>query len=86
LQGPQGSPPDEGVDHGRRAVQRLASSLLQICYPCLFCQELTTLWVARLDDGAELKVADPKEQQRDVEEEEAEGKKRQDGVNCGAGC
>jgi len=39
----------------------------------IFCRELTTLWVARLDDGAELKVTDPKEQQRDVEEEEAEG-------------
>jgi len=37
------------------------------------CQELTTLWVARLDDGAELKVTDPKEQQGDVEEEEAKG-------------
>jgi len=37
------------------------------------CRELTTLWVARLDDGAELKVTDPKEQQRDVEEEEAKG-------------
>jgi len=37
------------------------------------CQELTTLWVARLDDGAELKVTDPKEQQGDVEEEETEG-------------
>jgi len=33
------------------------------------CRELTTLWVARLDYGAELKVTDPKEQQRDVEEE-----------------
>jgi len=38
------------------------------------CQELTTLWVARLDDGAELKVTDPKEQQGYVEEEEAEDK------------
>jgi len=27
----------------------------------------------RLDEGAELKVTDPKEQQGDVEEEEAEG-------------
>jgi len=27
--------------------------------------------VARLDEGTELKVADPKEQQGDVEEEEA---------------
>ena len=42
------------------------------------CRELTTLWVARLDDGAELKVTDPKEQQGDVEEEEAEGKERRD--------
>jgi len=30
------------------------------------------LWVARLDEGAELKVTDPKEQQGDVDEEEAE--------------
>jgi len=37
------------------------------------CRELTTLWVARLDDGAELKVTDPKEQQGDVEEEETKG-------------
>jgi len=28
----------------------------------LLCRELTTLWVARLDDGAELKVTDPEEQ------------------------
>jgi len=41
--------------------------------PEVACRELTTLWVVRLDDGAELKVTDPKEQQRDVEEEEAEG-------------
>jgi len=46
------------------------------------CRELTTLWVARLDDGAELKVTDPEEQQGDVEEEEAEGKERRDGVGC----
>jgi len=52
------------------------------------CRELTTLWVARLDDGTELKVTDPKEQQGDVEEEEAEGEERRDGVDCGrrAGC
>jgi len=36
----------------------------------------------RLDDGAELKVTDPKEQQGDIEEEEAKGKERQDGVDC----
>jgi len=47
------------------------------------CWELTTLWVARLDDGAELKVTDPKEQQGDVEEEEAKGEERRDGVHCG---
>jgi len=29
-----------------------------------------------------LKVTDPKEQQRDVEEEEAKGEKRWDGVDC----
>ena len=46
------------------------------------CQELTTLWVARLDDGAELKVTDPEEQHGDVEEEETEGKERQDGIDC----
>ena len=34
------------------------------------------LWVARLDDGTELKVTDPKEQQGDVEEEEAKGEER----------
>jgi len=33
------------------------------------CRELTTLLVVRLDEGTELKVTDPKEQQRDVEEE-----------------
>jgi len=46
------------------------------------CWELTTLWVVRLDYGAELKVTDPKEQQRDIEEEEAESKERQDWVDC----
>ena len=49
---------------------------------CLNCRELTTLWVARLDDGAELKVTDPKEQQRDVEEEEAEDEERRERVDC----
>jgi len=46
------------------------------------CRELTTLWVARLDYSAELKVTDPKEQQGDVEKEKAKGKKRQDRVDC----
>jgi len=36
----------------------------------------------RLDDSVELKVTDPKEQQGDVEEEEAKGEKRQDRVDC----
>jgi len=36
----------------------------------------------RLNYGAELKVTDPKEQQRDVEEEETESKERQDWVDC----
>ena len=40
------------------------------------------LWVARLDNGAELKVTDPKEQQGDVEEEKTEGEERWDGVDC----
>jgi len=36
----------------------------------------------------ELKVTDPKEQQGDVDKEEAEGEERWDGVDCGrrAGC
>jgi len=38
--------------------------------------------VARLNYGVELKVTDPKEQQGDVKEEEAKGKKRRDGVDC----
>jgi len=42
------------------------------------CWELTTLWVARLDYSTELKVTDPKEQQGDIEKEEAEGKERRD--------
>jgi len=50
------------------------------------CWELTTLWVARLDDGVELKVTDPEEQQGDVEEEEAEGEERRDEVDGGASC
>jgi len=53
------------------------------------CRELTTLWVARLNDGVELKVTDPKEQQGDVEEEEAESEERRDRVDCrrrGASC
>jgi len=52
------------------------------------CQVLGThyLWVARLDDGTELKVTDPKEQQGDVEEEEAKGEERQDCIEWGAGC
>ena len=44
------------------------------------------LWVARLNDGVKLKVTDPKEQQGDVEEEEAEGKERRNCVEWGAGC
>ena len=46
-----------------------------------WCRELTTLRVARLDEGTELKVTDPKEQQGDVEEKEAEGEERRDGVD-----
>ena len=45
------------------------------------CWELTTLWVVRLDNSAELKVTDPKEQQGDVEEEETEDKERRDRVD-----
>ena len=36
----------------------------------------------RLDYSTELKVTDPKEQQRDIEEEEAEGEQGRDGVDC----
>jgi len=52
-----------------------------ISIQALQCQELTTLWAARLDDGAELKMTDPKEQQRDVEEEETESEEQRDGVD-----
>jgi len=52
--------------------------LVMLC----MCWELTTLWVARLDDGAELKVTDPKEQQGDVKEEETKGEERRDRVDC----
>jgi len=41
------------------------------------------LWVARLNDGTELKVTDPKEQQRDVEEEETKGEERGNRVDYG---
>jgi len=44
------------------------------------------LWVARLHDSAKLKVTDPKEQQGDVEEKEAKGKKGQNCIERGAGC
>ena len=65
--------------------------LLQYVFPPeeSSCRELTTLWVVRLNDGTELKVTDPKEQQRDVEEEETEDKERREWVDCrrrGAGC
>ena len=44
------------------------------------------LWVARLDNGMKLKVTDPKEQQGDVEEEEAKGKERWDCIEQGVSC
>ena len=53
------------------------------------CWGLTTLLVARLDEGTELKVADPKEQQGDVEKKEAEDEERWEWVDCRgrrAGC
>ena len=46
------------------------------------CRELTTLWVARLDEGTELKVTDPKEQQGDVEKEETKDEERRERVGC----
>jgi len=49
---------------------------------CHACRELTTLWVARLNEGTELKVTDPKEQQGDVEKEKAEDKERREQVDC----
>jgi len=36
----------------------------------------------RLDDSTKLKVTDPKEQQGDVDKEEAEGKERGNRVGC----
>jgi len=63
--------------------------VLDKCLNRTYCRELTTLRVARLNEGTELKVTDPKEQQGDVEEKEAEGKERRDRVDCGrrrAGC
>jgi len=45
--------------------------------------------VARLDEGTELKVADPKEQQGDVEEKETKDEERREWVGCRgrrAGC
>jgi len=50
---------------------------------CPSCRELTTLLVARLDEGMELKVTDPKEQHRDVDEEEAKDKERRERVDYG---
>jgi len=61
---------------------QVESYLYTCAHPYWFCWELTTLWAVRLNYGAELKVTDPKEQQRDVEEKEAEGKERWDGVDC----
>ena len=50
-----------------------SSTIWAAARECHMCQELTTLWVARLNDSAELKVTDPKEQQGDVKEEETKG-------------
>ena len=46
-----------------------------------YCRELTTLLVARLDEGTELKVTDPEEQHRDVDEEETKDKERRERVD-----
>jgi len=63
------------------------------CFVCWLVEKGTSKvsgthysWVVRLDNSAELKVTDPKEQQGDVEEEEAKGKERQDCIEQGAGC
>jgi len=71
--------------HHRVMIQcnRCSRALRAVAWSASRCQELTTLWVVRLDDGAELKVTDPKEQQGDVEEKEAKGEERRDGVNGG---
>jgi len=53
--------------------------------PCVAVSGTHYLWVARLNDGMELKVTDPKEQQGDVDEEEAEGERRGNVVGR-AGC
>ena len=73
---------------GRRKVLAFRASVGDVQRPPdmastpALCRELTTLWVARLNDGAELKVTDPKEQQRDVEEKETEDKERRERVDC----
>ena len=66
----------QGADNGRQCADPGREGEGKKCW------ELTTLWVARLNDGAELKVTDPEEQQGDVEEEKAKGEERRDRVDC----
>jgi len=54
----------EGEDTSKQSASTLRD--------CSNVRNSLLLWVARLDDGTELKVTDPKEQQGDVEEEETE--------------
>jgi len=74
---------------GHRCRQEVQAS----CFVCRLVEKGTSkvsgthyLWVARLDNSAELKVTDPKEQQGDVEEEEAKGEERRDCIEQGVGC
>ena len=70
-------------------MRTLPNSQLQLLRDCSNVGNSLLLWVARLDDGTELKVTDPKEQQGDVEEEETKGEERRDGVDGsgqGASC
>jgi len=67
----------------RLGMSKSPTSMVYTIQNSYNCRELTTLWVARLDDGTELKVTDPKKQQRDVEEEEAEDEERRERVDGG---
>jgi len=62
----------------------LPSKTLALAHDVISCPccELTTLWVVRLNNDAELKVTDPKEQHRDIDEEETEDEKGWDRVGC----
>jgi len=79
------------MDVGKNPIKKISSCCFKKTWELIVnvlievvasCRELTTLWVARLNDGTKLKVTDPKEQQGDVDKEEAEGKERGNRVDC----